>query len=71
MFLNNNLEVQAGLLGMIIDSVPDGLLAVDSEGRVIMWNRAVEEMTGLQVKEVNIQVKGVSFSGTKIEATLS
>jgi diguanylate cyclase (GGDEF)-like protein/PAS domain S-box-containing protein len=52
MFLNNNLEVQAGLLGMIIDSVPDGLLAVDSEGRVIMWNRAVEEMTGVRKEEV-------------------
>ncbi|MBT9173299.1 MAG: putative diguanylate cyclase YegE [Syntrophomonadaceae bacterium] len=52
MFLNNDLEVQAGLLGIIIDSVPDGLLAVDSEGRVIMWNRAVEEMTGVRKEEV-------------------
>ncbi len=48
----NNFERQAGLLGVIIDSIPDGLLAVDREGRVIMWNRAVEEMTGVRKEEV-------------------
>jgi diguanylate cyclase (GGDEF)-like protein/PAS domain S-box-containing protein len=47
-----NLTGQAGLLGVIIDSIPDGLLAVDREGKVIMWNRAVEEMTGVQKEEV-------------------
>lgn len=31
--------------------------------------RAVEDMTGLQVKEVNIQVKGLSFSKATTEAT--
>jgi len=31
--------------------------------------QAVEEMTGLTVKEVNVQVKGLSFPREKAEAT--
>lgn len=52
MGLLENFTGQAGLLGIIIDSIPDGLLAVDREGKVIMWNRAVEEMTGVRKEEV-------------------
>ncbi|MFW0861564.1 MAG: diguanylate cyclase [Dethiobacter sp.] len=48
----NNFENQVGLLGIIVNSIPDGLLAVDREGRVIIWNRAVEEMTGVRKEEV-------------------
>lgn len=36
----------------IINFLPDATFAIDSEGRVIAWNRAIEEMTG--VKAVNI-----------------
>jgi len=52
MFQNSNFEKEAGLLEIIVDSIPDGLLAVDREGRIIMWNRAVEEMTGVRKEEV-------------------
>jgi PAS domain S-box-containing protein len=31
----------------IIDFLPDATFAVDREGRVIAWNRAIEEMTGV------------------------
>jgi len=36
----------------IIDFLPDATFAVDREGRVIAWNRAIEEMTGVQKTEV-------------------
>jgi len=41
-----------GLLERIVDSLPDGVLAVDREGKVVVWNRAVEEMTGVRKEEV-------------------
>jgi PAS domain S-box-containing protein len=31
----------------IIDFLPDATFAIDIEGRVIAWNRAIEEMTGM------------------------
>ncbi len=40
----------------IIDFLPDATLAVDKKGKVIAWNRAIEEMTG--VKAVDMIGKG-------------
>ncbi len=40
------------LLRAIIDSIPDGVIAVDREGRVILWNKAVSQMTGVEEKEI-------------------
>ena len=39
-------------LANIIDFLPDAILAVDSEGKVIAWNRALEEMTGVKAKDM-------------------
>jgi len=36
----------------IIDFLPDATFAVDREGKVIAWNRAIEEMTGLLKAEM-------------------
>ncbi len=36
----------------IIDFLPDATLAVDREKRVIIWNRAMEEMTGIPASEM-------------------
>ena len=36
----------------IIDFLPDATFALDLEGRVIIWNRAIEEMTGIGSKEM-------------------
>lgn len=35
------------LLADIIDFLPDATFAIDCKGRVIAWNRAIEEMTGV------------------------
>lgn len=39
-------------LADIIDFLPDATFAIDREGRVIAWNRAVEELTGVMADEV-------------------
>ncbi len=36
----------------IITFLPDAIFAVDLEGKVIVWNRAVEEMTGIKAKDM-------------------
>lgn len=36
----------------IINFLPDATLVIDREGRVIAWNRAIEEMTGIASKEM-------------------
>ncbi len=40
----------------IMDFIPDAVLAIDIEGKVIAWNRAMEELTG--IKAVDILGKG-------------
>jgi PAS domain S-box-containing protein len=44
-------ESQRRLLD-IIDFLPDATLVIDNNGRVIAWNRAIEEMTGVQAEEI-------------------
>ena len=39
-------------LASIINFLPDATLAVDKEGKVIAWNRAIEEMTGVTASEM-------------------
>ena len=36
----------------IIDFLPDPTFALDREGKIIFWNRAVEEMTGVKAGEI-------------------
>lgn len=39
-------------LSQLIDFLPDPTLAIDREKRVIVWNRAMEEMTGIPAGEM-------------------
>ena len=36
----------------IVNFLPDATLVIDAEGRVIAWNRAIEEMTGIAAEEM-------------------
>ena len=36
----------------IIDFLPDATLAIDKEGRVIIWNKAIETMTGIPAAQM-------------------
>lgn len=40
------------LLAQIIESLPDATFAIGTGGRVIAWNRAIEEMTGVSAEEM-------------------
>ncbi|HYA41401.1 MAG TPA: PAS domain S-box protein, partial [Syntrophobacteraceae bacterium] len=39
-------------LADIIDFLPDATFVIDREGKVIAWNRAIEEMTGVNAEEM-------------------
>ena len=39
-------------LADIINFMPDAVLVIDQEGKVITWNRAIEEMTGAKAEEM-------------------
>lgn len=39
-------------LEYILDFLPDAMFAIDKEGRVIQWNRALEEMTGVKAEDI-------------------
>lgn len=39
-------------LSDIVDTLPDALLGVDSEGRVIVWNHEMEKLTGLPAEQM-------------------
>jgi PAS domain S-box-containing protein len=39
-------------LANIIDFLPDATFAIDREGKVIAWNRAIEEMTGVPAERM-------------------
>jgi PAS domain S-box-containing protein len=39
-------------LNDIIDFLPDATFVIDTEGRVIKWNKAIEEMTGVRAKDI-------------------
>jgi PAS domain S-box-containing protein len=40
------------LLSDIVSFLPDATLVIDGEGRVIAWNRAIEEMTGIKAQDM-------------------
>ncbi len=39
-------------LADIVNFMPDAVLVIDQEGKVIAWNRAIEEMTGTKAEEM-------------------
>lgn len=39
-------------LNDIIDFLPDATFVIDSQGKVVAWNRAIEEMTGVSKEEM-------------------
>ena len=56
----------------IIDFLPDATFAVDQEGIVIAWNRAMEEMTGIIAEKMagrgdcEYSLPFISFMGDEI-----
>jgi PAS domain-containing protein/GNAT superfamily N-acetyltransferase len=51
-YLSSSLRVSEQQLHEIIEFLPDPTFAVDREGRVIAWNRAIEDLTGTRKEEM-------------------
>lgn len=51
-FSPEGLAGKLSLLERVVDSLPDATLAVDRKGKVVVWNRAAEEMTGVKKEEI-------------------
>jgi len=45
------IESEQRLAG-IINFLPDATFAIDLEGKVVIWNRAIEEMTGVKAEDI-------------------
>lgn len=39
-------------LAQIIDFLPDAIFVIDMNGKVVAWNRAIEDMTGIQAEDI-------------------
>ena len=48
----DSLKERSAKLEGILEFLPDATFAVDAKRRVILWNRAIEEMTGLKKEEM-------------------
>jgi len=46
------LEVSERFLSDVINFLPDATFVIDGDGKVIAWNRAIEEMTGVAAAEM-------------------
>lgn len=47
-----SLEANAVLLGSILETIPDALVVIDIEGRILMFSKAAEAMFGYSAQEV-------------------
>ncbi|WP_061213202.1 HD domain-containing phosphohydrolase [Syntrophomonas wolfei] len=50
--VKNALRDSEQRLASIIDFLPDATFAIDKQGRVIIWNRAMEEMSGIKGEDI-------------------
>lgn len=49
---DNTLDSKLEFLQRLVDSLPDATLTVGADGKVLVWNRAMEDMTGVKAEEV-------------------
>jgi PAS domain S-box-containing protein len=66
--IENDLQQAKGELEQIIDFLPDATFAVDREGKVIAWNKAIELMTGIVKEDMlgrNEYEYAIPFYGTR------
>ncbi|MDD1728408.1 MAG: PAS domain S-box protein, partial [Methanospirillum sp.] len=48
----DGLKESEHMLSQIIDFLPDPTIALDLDGKIIVWNRAMEELTGVRASEM-------------------
>lgn len=52
MQIAHNLSAKEEQLGGILAGIPDAIFVLDTDKRVIIWNRAMEELTGVTAKDI-------------------
>jgi len=50
--MENDLRESEQRLSDIIDFLPDATFAIDLEGKVIAWNRSIEDMSGIKAEDI-------------------
>ena len=50
--VEDDLKISKKRLKYIINFLPDATVVIDREGKIIEWNRAIEQMTGLPAKDM-------------------
>ncbi|MFB3073917.1 MAG: PAS domain S-box protein [Candidatus Methylomirabilales bacterium] len=51
-YLAEEAKVREAFIRNVVESIRDGIVVVDREGRITAWNRAMEERSGLNATEV-------------------
>lgn len=51
-YLSSSLRISEQQLHEIIEFLPDPTFAIDRDGRVIAWNRAIEDLTGIKKEDM-------------------
>jgi len=49
---NGSLDLESVRSKEILDFIPDAILAIDLKGMAIVWNRAMEDLTGVRAKDI-------------------
>lgn len=47
------LEIDSSFIVLLLDSMADGVFVLDEEGKIAIWNRAMETITGYKEEEVS------------------
>jgi PAS domain S-box-containing protein len=56
------LEEQTSMLKLVLESMGEGLVAADLEGRVLLWNDSANKLLGLDVSDMPTDVSAVGYS---------
>jgi two-component system, NtrC family, response regulator HydG len=49
---NNMLNLDSSFVALLLDSMADGVFVLDEDGKISIWNRAMEAITGYREEEV-------------------
>jgi PAS domain S-box-containing protein len=64
-------QINSREIGIILDSIHDGLIAVDGSGKVSLFNRSAERITGLQASSVMGRLAIEAIPNTRLHIVLA
>jgi len=54
--ITNEFENLQYSLAEILDFLPDATFIIDKQGKIVAWNRSMEEITGLNAKDIIMNI---------------